>query len=320
MLERDTAPFFSIIVPCYNGEAFVAEAIESVRQQSFSDFEIIVVNDGSKDQSKVILTELETQLPYLTVFHQENGGLPNARNAALEHASGQWIVLLDADDKFTPDRLEQLAELINTYPEHTFFFHDAYVMDDKGKPGDKTFLDRNHFLHDLNSFAKSEKDQSWVLNADLWQFILSRYTWLLPITICVKSNIVQAIGVPFDERLIVGEDVDFCIRCLMQSGESIYLNEPLAHYRSHGDSITHDDNYTFRREVYFDVMKTKFYSALNKHYQKEYTAKHARHCMTSSYLYRKRGDHYQALKQALKGFLMRPRFEYLKNVVKALFP
>lgn len=319
-MESNTRPFFSIIVPCYNAEQYIEETIASAQRQTFKNFEIIVVNDGSTDQSANILQRLSEQLPCLKVYSQPNKGLPGARNTALEYATGQWIVLLDADDKFTPDRLATLADLIDRYPTSKFFFHDAFRMDAQGRQENTTYLQRGSFYTDLEKFAVEKNNGELVLDANVWQFMLCKYTWLLPITICIDATTVKSIGTPFDERLIVGEDVDFCIRCLMLLDHCIYANKPLAYYRLHGNSITHDENYTCKRSIYFKIMYEKFYTSLDTSYRRHYVEKYAEHCFNLSYLYRKRGLPGKALRSACQGFIMRPSTKRLPHLLKSVLP
>ena len=100
----------SVIIPVYNGESTIVETIESVQQQTFSDFELIVINDGSTDQTLERLATVKDSR--LKIFSYENGGVSVARNHGIAHATGEFISFLDADDLWTPDKLElQLAAL-----------------------------------------------------------------------------------------------------------------------------------------------------------------------------------------------------------------
>lgn len=103
-------PTISVIVPAYNAEKTILETIQSLQKQTFSDFEIIVINDGSTDGTVELLNTIEE--PQLKVFSYQNGGLPVARNRGISHATGEFITFIDADDLWTPDKLElQLAAL-----------------------------------------------------------------------------------------------------------------------------------------------------------------------------------------------------------------
>ena len=103
-------PLISVIVPVYNGEKTIRETIESVFNQSFSDFEIIVINDGSQDSTLDVLASIQD--PRLKVFSYPNSGVSASRNRGFSHTVGEFIAFLDADDLWTPNKLEaQLAAL-----------------------------------------------------------------------------------------------------------------------------------------------------------------------------------------------------------------
>lgn len=104
-MEKD---LISVIMPVYNGEKFVSQAIESILRQQYQSLQIIVVNDGSTDHSENILRQYEDSITYI---EQENGGPPSARNRGLKEANGEYITFIDQDDIWHPDKLEiQLLE------------------------------------------------------------------------------------------------------------------------------------------------------------------------------------------------------------------
>jgi len=103
-------PILSIIIPAYNAERTILETLASVQKQTFSDFELIVINDGSSDQTLELLHSVADER--LRIFSYENGGVAVARNRGISHATGEFIAFMDADDLWTPDKLElQLAAL-----------------------------------------------------------------------------------------------------------------------------------------------------------------------------------------------------------------
>lgn len=106
----------SVIIPCYNQGAFIDEAVNSVLVQTFSDFEIIIVNDGSTDAATNALLEKYSH-PKTTVIHTENQGVCAARNTAIKAAAGKYILPLDADDKIEPTYLEKAVNVLDNHPE-----------------------------------------------------------------------------------------------------------------------------------------------------------------------------------------------------------
>lgn len=111
------APRVSVILPCYNGEAFLREAVQSILDQTLRDFELIVVDDGSTDRSAEILAGLAPQDPRLRVVSQANGGIVAALNAGIARSRGAYIARMDADDISFPDRLAFQADYLDRHPE-----------------------------------------------------------------------------------------------------------------------------------------------------------------------------------------------------------
>ncbi len=113
-------PLISVIVPVYNAEKTLRQCVDSVLMQEYKDFELILVDDGSKDDSLVICDEYAKQDTRVRVFHKENGGVSSARNLGLDNAKGEWITFIDSDDYITDGYLDGVTGcdediLINSY-------------------------------------------------------------------------------------------------------------------------------------------------------------------------------------------------------------
>ncbi|MBW4451151.1 MAG: glycosyltransferase family 2 protein [Spirirestis rafaelensis WJT71-NPBG6] len=137
-------PTISIIVPAYNAEHTILETIKSVHEQTFSDFEIIVINDGSTDRTLEILNTIADSR--LKVFSYKNGGLPVARNRGIAHATGEFIAFLDADDLWSPDKLELQLTALQQHPEAGVAYSWTLFMDEQGKslhPDEPIFFEGN---------------------------------------------------------------------------------------------------------------------------------------------------------------------------------
>lgn len=112
-------PFFSIIIPVYNKEHSVERCLQSVMAQSFADWELVIVNDGSKDQSKEVIAQFKD--PRIRYFGHSNHGVSFTRNAGLHLAKGEYVHFLDADDYLAPDRLRHLYDAITTHEADIYF-------------------------------------------------------------------------------------------------------------------------------------------------------------------------------------------------------
>jgi glycosyltransferase involved in cell wall biosynthesis len=129
----------SVIIPAYNAQDTIIETIESVRKQTFTDLEIIVINDGSKDHTLELLTAIKDNR--LKVFSYTNAGLPTARNRGIACASGKYISFLDADDLWTPNKLKKQLATLQAYPEASVVYSWIVVMlDGKDNLGQVSFF------------------------------------------------------------------------------------------------------------------------------------------------------------------------------------
>ena len=124
-----SAPRVSIIVPTYNRAGLIGRAIESVRTQTFSDWELIVVDDGSTDGTPAVVESYRPQLgTRLVVLAQTHGGASTARNTGIEHAQGEFVAFLDSDDEFLPEKLARQIQLLEREPALDFVYSDyAYI-------------------------------------------------------------------------------------------------------------------------------------------------------------------------------------------------
>lgn len=120
----------SVVIPLYNKEKQIANTLRSVFAQTYTDYEIIVVNDGSTDNSVAAVKSLND--PRIRLIHQKNAGVSAARNRGIEEARGEYIALLDGDDQWKPKFLETIANLITKYPECDVFATNYEFIDHKG--------------------------------------------------------------------------------------------------------------------------------------------------------------------------------------------
>ncbi len=122
------SPLISVIMSVHNHEAFVVQAVESVLAQSFFDWELILINNGSTDRSPVLIDELARRDARIRPIHQEDIGLPAARNRGIDLSHGPWIAYLDSDDLWFPKTLETYAGYIEAHPQARFIFGFAHRL------------------------------------------------------------------------------------------------------------------------------------------------------------------------------------------------
>jgi glycosyltransferase involved in cell wall biosynthesis len=174
---------FSIIIPLYNKESSIADTLKSVFEQEFTDFEVVIVNDGSTDRSMDVIRNFSD--PRILVFTKENGGVSDARNYGIKRASREFLAFLDADDGWDPKYLQKMKELTEDYPL-AGMYSSAYKTMIKGKA---------HFL-------KTEMKEGYVNNFFL-ESITSHISWTSA-TVVRKSGIEKTGYFPVG--MISGED------------------------------------------------------------------------------------------------------------------
>jgi len=127
-------PAVSVLMPVYDAEAYLAEALESILAQTFGDFELIAVDDGSRDGSLAILESTAARDPRLHVIARPHAGIVSARNAALGVAQGQWLAVMDADDVAHPERLARQVAYLRSHPEISALGAEVEIIDPEGWP------------------------------------------------------------------------------------------------------------------------------------------------------------------------------------------
>jgi glycosyltransferase involved in cell wall biosynthesis len=212
-----TKPFFSIIIPVYNQANFLGEAIQSALEQTYSNYEIIVVDDGSSDNCREVVAEFGDKVRYIW---QENKGLGGARNTGILAAKGELIALLDSDDQWMPTFLEYIVTGTHFYPDADVIFCSARAMDADG--------------HDLAQvFCEN------IPPPDLIYSTLLRANFLIPSTVVIRRAILMSVGL-FEQtdRAIHGcEDWDLWLR-IASDHKFVGSYRILVRYRLHGSSLS----------------------------------------------------------------------------------
>ena len=202
-------PFFSIIIPLYNKENFIEETLKSVLNQTFQDFEIIIVEDCSTDNSKQKAESVVSEKIKI-IQHEKNRGLSASRNTGIEKANSDFLAFLDADDIWHDNYLEKIFQLIQNFPTAHLFatnYLEAYSNEIAVSPSSN-----------LKNF---ETDG---LVPDFFESSLHQNIYCFS-SICVKKEIFEKIG-GFNTMINYGEDVDFNIRA-NNSFQLAYSNCPL---------------------------------------------------------------------------------------------
>ena len=207
-------PLVSVIIPTYNREKYLSQALASVVNQTYKNIEIIVVDDGSRaNYAAKICHDFNARL-----LRKENGGLSSARNFGIKNASGKYIALLDDDDCFTATKIEKQVEVLENNPS-VFCVHSAAdVIDDEGDKTGETIGASPNKAHKRSGYVFWNAIGTWVVKSPTPLFRKEVFSKIL-----------------FDESIKVGEDLDFYWR-LFYFFKVFYIQESLALYRDNNDT------------------------------------------------------------------------------------
>jgi len=228
-------PKYSIIVPVYNTELYLRQCIESVLAQSYSNWELILVDDGSTDSSGSISSEYAEKDNRILVRHLKNGGPSKARNYGLNLATGEYILFLDSDDYFPENTLNVITESVQKTSAHIICGSFS-------------------ILQNGNLCQKSINYKDRVISNDA--FLCDILKGNIPAAVWGKTYHKDAIGqIRFNEKLDMGEDFIFNILILTQSTYQItYISKPIYNYRILNQSLTRTTICDiFRQKTFIDI-------------------------------------------------------------------
>jgi len=201
---------FSVVVPLYNKENCIRMTLESVKKQSFKDYEVIVVDDGSTDRSLEEARKIKSE--NITIIHQQNQGVSVARNTGILHAQGQYIAFLDADDEWEPDYLKTIDHLIEKYPESDMYV-TAYRVDmGNGK---------SHYSARLTP-ATGCLESYWLTYQYAYDFVWTSAT-------VIRTSAVLKAGL-FRPGEKIGQDLDLWSRVARNNPKVAYSSEVCVNY------------------------------------------------------------------------------------------
>lgn len=212
-------PKVSVIVPVYNSEKYIAQAVDSVLCQTFHDFELIVVDDGSTDRTAEILKRYGERLTYI---YQPNSERSAARNTGIRHAKGEYLAFLDADDFWLPQKLERQVQVFDLAPEVGLVYGWAYNVDESGKKVDKG---NDGILRRFDAGTN-------VFESLLFENVVGIGGCS---TVMIRADSVRQVGA-FDESLVYIEDWDLWIRIAAYYPVGL-VPEPLVCYRQDSGSF-----------------------------------------------------------------------------------
>lgn len=233
----------SIITPAYNAGRFLPETIESVLAQPFSDWEMVIVDDGSIDETAPLVQRYAEGDPRIRPIRQRNSGASRARNRALSESNPahEYVVFLDSDDLWEPNALEALHQAIEENPQAVGAHGIGSYIDEFGDPIRQGDLEAQQRARRGVIFDQEGKGKvvDWPLDSPTTFAVLAFQSNIVPpgLAIWRKSAVELAGG--FDPSLTYCEDWDLWLRISLL-GDLEFVDKPLVRYRLHASSLTHD--------------------------------------------------------------------------------
>ena len=229
----------SVIVPVYNVEAYLERCVESILQQTYAHFELILINDGSTDSSGQICDHLASQYENIKVYHSENAGVSNARNMGIQLATGSWVTFIDSDDFVTQDYLATLASAVEGL-NVGFVIAPLHHI-------------KNGIVTDLPSH--SGKTELWSTEETMKELLMTTRTSFFPVAKLFKRDLLA--DEKFNTNYHLAEDALFLTELLLKTRCScVFIDKPVYYYdHREGSATTSVNRYVFDTiEVYKQII------------------------------------------------------------------
>lgn len=210
------SPTVSVLMPVYNGDRYLVEAIESILAQTFTDFEFLIINDGSTDRSGTLLEKYAARESRIRLISRENRGLVQTLNELLELSQGRFLARMDADDISLPDRFAQQVQFLQQNPDYVCVGGSYELIDPQGRTVLQLGMPETH--------------------AEIQQAILEGRTIINHPCAMICRSALQEIG-GYDEAMRTVEDLDMLLR-LSEVGLLANLKDNVLKYRFHPQSVS----------------------------------------------------------------------------------
>ena len=209
-------PTVSVLMTVYNGQRYLSAAVESVLEQTYHDFEFVIIDDGSTDSSPAILERYAKQDCRIRILTRSNKGLTKSLNEGLQHVRGRYLARMDADDISLPNRFEKQVTYLDEHPDRVLVGTRCILIDPDGLP----ICEKRHI----------------VMEHEEIDTLLLRMSWpLVHPSVMMRTEVVKQVG-GYDERYRTNQDHDLFLR-LAEVGKLANLPEILLLYRQHFESI-----------------------------------------------------------------------------------
>lgn len=230
----------SVIIAAYNCDPFLEQAIRSIQKQALSDLEVIIVNDGSTDNTRQLAEQLATEDKRIIVINQSNSGGPaQPRNIGIARSKGEFICFLDPDDYWYPEKLAKQIAIFDLYTDVDMVFSDMHRVDKNGHNLGPTYLQNVRYMDTAADHLDKVSPSLYISRASFYAYSSAGVVGPVTSSIVLRRRAIAKFEELFPLDLAVGEDIDLWFRILMH-GKAAFINEPLHAYRQHAASLMHN--------------------------------------------------------------------------------
>lgn len=220
-------PLVSVIIPTYKRTDYLKLTLHSVLNQTFKDFEIIVVDDGTPNDENLLLCQTFNKVKYIKI--ENSGGPARPRNIGIRESKGKYIAFVDDDDLWLSNKLEKQLAILENHPEFGLVHCCCQVIDEKG-------IEKKEIIGRPGSLGTKHGDVSLRM--------IGNWTLMMP-TPLIRREVIALVGFFNEDMPSAGEDTEYWSRCSFET-KFYYIDESLVQYRVHTDNISKDNpNYFY---------------------------------------------------------------------------
>lgn len=240
-------PLVSVIIPTYKRTDFLKLTLESVASQSFQDFEILVIDDGTPTDSNAVLCEKFDKVKYIKI--ENSGGPAKPRNVGIREAKGKYIAFVDDDDLWMPTKLEKQVAVLENIPDFGLVHCCCQIIDEKG-------IIQNQII--------GRPGSPNVKHGNVSMRMIGNWTLMMPTPI-IRKNVLDQVGFFNEQMPSAGEDVEYWTRCSFVT-KFYYLDDSLALYRKHSNNISANKEKYLQLPLYLKkvLFKELYFSRITK--------------------------------------------------------
>jgi len=291
-------PKLSVIVPVYNTEKYLRECIDSILGQTFTDFELILVDDGSTDSSGAICDEYAQMDERIHVIHQKNGGITVARKSGVRHATGEYVTFVDSDDWIHKD----MYRIMLTQEAADVRICNLVKATSTG-------------MFEMSCFAEPGHYDKRKLEAHFYPTMLFDYDHCQPAvhpSLCnklIRTEIIRNVIVHVDDSITYGEDALCSYACMLDASQIFVVDQGLYYYRQNMESVTNVYNrQMFSKLILLGTELERLFTERNHAMHSQlygYLARHSLECIRNELLFRTNST-YRDKRISVKNFVKNP--------------